>query len=478
MIDFIGTGINIIDYTWDFDGGTIISGSGMGPYSVSWDEPGTKMVSLISTDINGCPSNQTTKEIIVKAPLTPTEVTCIPDVGEVTFTWEIPLMVSGFEVNVLTGQTGGVFMANSFSVSGLEEGELVTIELLTQPDDPVCGEFVTTTASCTALDCIPPQVELSAENNVCEDGDNIDIDATITSGETGTGVFSGPGIVDAVNGIFDPSTANIGSNTIFYEFTSDVAGCTATETISINVFAIPSASFEQDRDTMCITEVLNLDFTGSIGAETFIWSFDGGQGSGLLTDQEVVFSQPGLKTITLQVIANGCMSEVFSSEVLVEAELEAISIQCDTAGTDFVTFSWNEVAGVNLYEVTVDNNPSFFTPETMITVDDLAEDQEVTITVMALTNSVCPPSNSTSACTTMISPVSVDDIGTSIQIYPNPAQDVIFVEGLSRKATYQIFTAIGGEVLSGKIQIRQYRRIEFNSWNLRIESHGRRQNRL
>lgn len=464
-IDFIGTGINIAGYTWDFDGGSILSGSGMGPFELSWDSEGDKSVSLITTDVNGCVSNLTEKIIAVKPPLSPTEVTCVPMVGEVLFTWDIPFGVSGFEVNVLSGQTGGVFSATSFSISDLTEGEEVTIELLTEPIDPICGDFVSTIISCTALDCVPPDIVLSAEQSLCQDEDEITITATITSGETGTGVFSGPGIVDAANGIFDPAQANIGSNTILYSFTSDVAGCTGSKTITIDVFEIPTASFLQSVDTMCITDILDLEYNGTLNPQEIIWDFDGGLGSGLLTDQQVTYDSPGLKTISLQVTKNGCISDIVTSTVLIEPELEDVVIQCDTAGTDFLTFSWNTIVGASLFEIKVDNQASFFSPNTTITIDGLNEEQEVTIVVKSLSVTSCPGSSSSSTCTTTKSPVSVDDhYLSSVLIFPNPVQDILYLEGLSDEIiNYEVYSILGSKIRNGKVQAENINISEYQS---------------
>lgn len=449
-VTFQGSNFNIASFHWDFDGGSIISGIGMGPYEISWNEAGQKTVSLFTTDLNSCVSNTTSKSIEVKFPLEPTEVMCFPGVGEVLFTWEIPLNVSGFEVNVLSGQTGGVFLANSFSIDGLDEEEEVTIELLTMPDDPICGEYVSTFISCTSLSCVPPTIELTADQALCVDDNNITIDASITSGETGTGIFTGPGIINATTGEFDPSLANIGQNTIVYTFTSDIADCIGSKTITIEVFDTPEANFVQSADTFCITDQVVLTYTGTPNADNYIWDFDGGSGSGLLTNQTVVYDSPGLKNISLQVVKDGCESEVSNSSILVDAELEEINIQCDTSNVDRILFSWNSIPGVSLYEIRVDNGPPFFTPLTSVLIDELDPEQTITITVTAMSASTCPGSSSSISCTTKMV-VDVDEtFWSTVSIFPNPVEDFLYVEGaLGRQLSFDLYSFLGQRMMSG-----------------------------
>src|SRR6202012_4677464 len=51
-------------YTWDFNGGTIASGSGVGPYTVYWTSAGTKTITLTVTNSSGC-SSVSTQNVIV-----------------------------------------------------------------------------------------------------------------------------------------------------------------------------------------------------------------------------------------------------------------------------------------------------------------------------------------------------------------------------------------------------------------------------
>ena len=54
-VTYDGTGTTSATYTWDFDGATIVSGSGQGPYVLTWDTPGTYDISLTVSE-SGCTS--------------------------------------------------------------------------------------------------------------------------------------------------------------------------------------------------------------------------------------------------------------------------------------------------------------------------------------------------------------------------------------------------------------------------------------
>lgn len=53
-------------YEWNFDGAAIKSGAAGGPYTLSWNDPGPKVVSLVLTG-NGCPSAPLRDTILIRA---------------------------------------------------------------------------------------------------------------------------------------------------------------------------------------------------------------------------------------------------------------------------------------------------------------------------------------------------------------------------------------------------------------------------
>ena len=65
-ITYTGSALSSAGYNWNFNGGTVLSGSGQGPYRVSWNTPGLYTVSLTVTQ-NGCVSPVTNNPITINA---------------------------------------------------------------------------------------------------------------------------------------------------------------------------------------------------------------------------------------------------------------------------------------------------------------------------------------------------------------------------------------------------------------------------
>lgn len=64
-INYTGTGSSASSFNWLFSGGSILSGTGAGPYTVSWPVSGTMFVSLEVTD-SGCVSPVTYDSVVVQ----------------------------------------------------------------------------------------------------------------------------------------------------------------------------------------------------------------------------------------------------------------------------------------------------------------------------------------------------------------------------------------------------------------------------
>jgi hypothetical protein len=103
-------------YTWNFNGGTIISGSGQGPYTIQWATAGTKNVTLTVTNSAGCTSTITTQSVTVQQLVAPTPASfsnCGAGIITLTPTGGSP---SGGVYNYYYTSTGGTaFRSSSLS---------------------------------------------------------------------------------------------------------------------------------------------------------------------------------------------------------------------------------------------------------------------------------------------------------------------------------------------------------------------------
>ncbi len=69
-ISYTGNGSSNATFQWDFDGGNIVTGSGAGPYLVSWSSDGTKNITL-QVDEDLCSSDLHTEQMVVTKGPTP-----------------------------------------------------------------------------------------------------------------------------------------------------------------------------------------------------------------------------------------------------------------------------------------------------------------------------------------------------------------------------------------------------------------------
>ncbi len=410
VIEFIGDDTNIDAFSWDFDGGIENNGTGSvgsGPHCVSWPDEGDRTITLSYTDNLGCVSTITTEAVSVIAPITAPIINCNPNTGEVSFTWdEVPDATYAIEITSISTVTmmlhEGILNGTTYTVSNLADGETVTM-ILTIFTQDACQMITTSSPGCTSQNCIAPTIDLASDiTSFCLDANSgiATITADITSGENGIGVYSGSGIVDPDNGIFDPDSANIGINTITYVFMTDAmpTPCIGNQTIEIEVLEIPIASFLPDVDTICITEQFNLTYDGTANVNELNWDYGiDGVGTGGQTPM-VTFSTPGEKTIRLSVIKDGCESESVVRNVFVQPELEPIVITCSVQMIDEVEFSWNSVPGATGYSVSVDGGAPFTTTQTTYGETGLNPDDMVTITVTVLTDSRCQGGTETETC--------------------------------------------------------------------------------
>ncbi|KJS04312.1 MAG: hypothetical protein VR77_12160 [Flavobacteriales bacterium BRH_c54] len=268
------TGANINSWNWTFASGTPGSSSNQTPGNICYTTPGIYNITLQVTDASSN-TDDTTIVITVLAPTTgiTTATICQGDsillggtyqtvagnyydtlinvfgcdsVLTTTLTID-PKDDAGFSYSAttyclsdpnpsptITGLTGGTFTIDNSGVINATTGEINIASSgagafnVTYTTNGTCPSDSTVTINITS----GANATISAVANLCENENQINLNAV-----DGGGVWSGVGITDTVNGIFDPSVAGAGNHTITYAISSS---CGDTDTVVITVLSVPT----------------------------------------------------------------------------------------------------------------------------------------------------------------------------------------------------------------------------------------------
>ena len=310
-ITYTGTGSAGDTYTWDFDSGTIVSGSGQGPYTVNWPAAGTKIITL-SVDANGCVSPLTTDSVIVS----PTPVS--------TFTPPAAKCLTG---NAFSFIAGGDFLSNSTFLWTFGSNASPATATLQNPSGIVFStpgyHVVTMTfvkngcVSNTYIDSVliypMPVADFSFADVCINQAINFNDLSTVP-----TGIISGWAWNFADSSPLENSQhpghtyLNPGSYPVSLIATTD-QGCKDTTINSAVVHPSPTADFGTLNvcagATTLFTDMSGIPTTDSIQA----WTWDFGDGSPLNTNQNVshLYAAVGSYNIQLLTVSNfGCSDSV------------------------------------------------------------------------------------------------------------------------------------------------------------------------
>ncbi|MCX7649612.1 MAG: PKD domain-containing protein, partial [Flavobacteriales bacterium] len=319
VITYTGTASANATYAWDFGSGTVLSGTGQGPYQVSWGSSGQAVVSLVVTE-NNCPSlpfSQTvTIHPIPTANFTAPLQLCEGELGTLTYTGNAGAGAS-FNWNFSGGQALQGAPSTQPQVAWNSAGP-VTVTLVVDENNctsPAHSETLQIHAHPSATFTVTPQICDGQSATVTYTGNANGQNASFNWNFGGGQVVSGSGA-----GPYQISWNGPG----VYSISLDVAefGCPSnTESQTVTVFAIPTADFSL-LTPICEGGQSVLTYTGSAGnAATYNWSLDGGtlvsgSGSGPIT---VAWAAPGTYNPALTVTENGCTSTAYTTPVTVHA---------------------------------------------------------------------------------------------------------------------------------------------------------------
>lgn len=328
IIDYTGNADAAGSYNYDFGNGTVLNGSGQGPYSVQWDVPGIQNVSL---DVfwHGCLSPPVTNQIeiidlpVVDAGLPQTdcsgEVVQIGQVGVPGFAYSWTPVVN---LDDPTAANPSVTLANaSHSIAS-------TMYYVTVNNQGCVG------ADSVMVSALPiPTVEFAVPEGICMDdqlGGGFDFEATGFFGPTAGVTWDfGPNGFPQNSTDLQPQDI-IFNNTGAQDVTVSIVdnGCVGLDyTAQVQVHEMPIASFISNDLEGCQPYESKFINT-SVHNSSFIyetWDFGDDQSS-TQNDPVHVFSDPGQFDINLIVTtAEGCKDSASSaSYILVHPKPNAL----------------------------------------------------------------------------------------------------------------------------------------------------------
>ena len=411
-------------------GGTLFNwstGLNNGPSSISVAPAASQSYTVTVSNSNGCVGTASVDVNVSNPPDAP-EISCGPSSNSsVSFFW---LPVDGAVSYNYSIDNGAVQNTtdNSVVVENLNSGQLVSITVTpvfgTQgPCQPVSASF-----SCEAVNCQTVALSINPVSDICLNASAsvVNLQATIGS-PGGVELWSGSGITDAVQGLFDPNVAGPGTHLITLTYT--LFDCNYTATTSIVVFANPTAVFTLSPNPACVSDTLLLVYTGNAPASaTFHWDFGGASaspGTGIGPHQ-LSWATGGSKTVSLHVEAGGCTSDTISLTRTLEVPVQPV-ISCGPSTTTSASFVWNQVAGATGYNVEVLSGQSGQLMDTTFTVSNLSPGEVVSVRLITLIGGACPPETPVLSCAAQNCPVFVPVIDpvADICLYTTTGPDTL-----------------------------------------------------
>ncbi|HEY0978096.1 MAG TPA: PKD domain-containing protein [Flavobacteriales bacterium] len=223
---------------------------------------------------------------------------------------------------VLSGlPTGGIWSGPAVTAGGVFTPDAAGDHTLTYSVGT--GSCITSDQVVITVDPLPI-VAITSSTSVCLDGGA----QTLTATPLG-GTWSGPGIMDAAMGTFDPLVPGVGSFTVTYAYT-DANGCTNNTSAQATVNPLPVAAFS-NAPIACMGA--SFPFTDASSGNTgWEWDFGDGGTSNAASPQHT-YSSTGTYPVTLTVSTGpGCTHSTTGSVTVWEGPTVAFSAGPETAG--------------------------------------------------------------------------------------------------------------------------------------------------
>lgn len=349
-ITFTGSSLPGATYSWNFDGGVINSGSGGGPYQISWPTPGVKNLTL-DIDQYGCLSTQTSVPVTINDIPTSDFVSnpdvCVNNLTNITYSgtasaaanysWDFD---GGF---VISGSGQGPYSVE-WNIPGMKNICLIV-------EENGCFSVV----NCQQIMVnANPVVSIMDPFDQCLKGNLFEFQYTgpnpATSYQWDFGEPGGNSTLENPSYSFQTSGTKMVNLTV-----TDINGCTNSGSVNVEVFASPEADFLFQ--PVCFgTETPFTDQTsidGPASIQLWQWTF-GSQGGSVDQNPTFAFNRFGTHEVQLEVISeHGCRDTMVQDVEVYDQPIVAFEYDevCENVAVQFanttqisypnVSYDWN-----------------------------------------------------------------------------------------------------------------------------------------
>ncbi|MBL0102949.1 MAG: PKD domain-containing protein [Bacteroidetes bacterium] len=302
-VTFTGVYLASTVFTWNFGSGTVVSGSGSGPYTISWATPGTYQID-VSVDGGGCATASASQQVTIYqvpvATVSNDAQVCNGAPANVTFTGTAPAGAA-YTWNFSGGNAVGS-AAGPYDVTWNTPGTY-PVDLIVSANG--CADTISTSVIVNAI----PTSNFNATPTVCL-GSPVTVNFTGTAGGTATYNWNfGGGTVVSGSGAGPYTLIYNTAGSTNVSLTVDENGCTSMPSSQAVVNnPIPNASINAT-PALCTGASNYITFNGTAtGTATYNWTFGSGtvaSGSGA-GPYSVSWNAAGQQVLSVIVLDEGC----------------------------------------------------------------------------------------------------------------------------------------------------------------------------